>query len=313
MNKKIIFISSHFDLAMISLIHKFLDKRELAIFNVNSEFNFNISSKIDFKDIKGDEKTIISKIFNETNKNDILLFYKDCFNIKDRRTIFYVDEPLKGLFAKKPSRYVFQSNVAYNLYSKKYKGSMQLYMPLIYSPKRDTLPKNKTICCIYKEQTWPFVVDAITNLINDERKPEEPTFNLVVAGKEVEIKDERMKKITTFVDSIDQAFSSADVFIHMEKDVTFDHMILDAASQSIVTVSLPFKNVSEIIRDTETGFISSENVSLFASLVKDTITDVRKLPKLKDNAYQFSLKFTDDIILPKWEELFNLEDTSLVK
>ena len=330
--KRIVFIVDEVNndnkLSMIDTINKLSKYRLLSLIILTQEMDLDISSKIELyhldyniNDIKKNKKEIIDKISSLTTKNDILIYMSNDISYlipKQRMTILEYYKSSKSFLSFKQKRinkgfdyFIFFDNIERNKIIKKYKGSFLVYPSNRYYPKFDVNQKNNFIF-INNEYEDPMKALKFISFLNNKN------IHFIMYGIKYEgkIKDyilenslEKIVEEKYEYDKLD-AYKNADILFVTDMINIKPVSAIEALSQSLVI--LTYRKIDDI-SEKASIIIDNKNINETINEIKDLYIKNKKLEKYKTQAFNESLKYSNEVIIAKWLDILSILDNSTYK
>ena len=330
--KRIVFIVDEVNndnkLSMIDTINKLSKYRLLSLIILTHEIELDISSKIELyhldyniNDLKKNKKEIIDKISSLTTKNDILIYMSNDISYlipKQRMTILEYYKSSKSFLSFKQKRinkgfdyFIFFDNIERNKIIKKYKGSFLVYPSNRYYPKFDVNQKNNIIF-INNEYEDPMKALKFISMLNNKN------IHFIMYGIKYEgkIKDyilenslEKIVELKYEYDKLD-AYKNADILFVTDMINIKPVSAIEALSQSLVI--LTYRKIDDI-SEKSSIIIDNKNINEAINEIKDLYIKNKKLEKYKTQAFNESLKYSNEVIIAKWLDILSILDNSTYK
>ncbi len=334
--KRIVFVVDKVNndnkLSMIDTLNKLSKYRTILLIILTEEMELDISSKIesfylgyDINSFKKNKKEIIDKISSITTKNDCLIYISNNISYlipKERLVLLEYFNNSKDFLSckqkkinKKFDNFIFFDNQERNkiIKNKKYKGSFLVYPSNRFYPRYDTLMKNNIIF-INNEYENPML--ALNYILKLKEKYKDFYFIMYGLKYEGKIKDfileNNLEKKVLFkyeYEKID-AYKDADILFITDTINAKPVNAIEAISQSIVILS--YKKIDDITEKASI-IIDNKNIEESINSLKDLYIKNKRLENYKNQAFNESLKYRDDIIISKWLDILSILDNQTYK
>jgi len=334
--KRIVFVVDKVNndnkLSMIDTLNKLSKYRTILLIILTEEMELDISSKIesfylgyDINSFKKNKKEIIDKISSITTKNDCLIYISNNISYlipKERLVLLEYFNNSKDFLSckqkkinKKFDNFIFFDNQERNkiIKNKKYKGSFLVYPSNRFYPRYDTLKKNNIIF-INNEYENPML--ALNYILKLKEKYKDFYFIMYGLKYEGKIKDfileNNLEKKVLFkyeYEKID-AYKDADIIFITDTINAKPVNAIEAISQSIVILS--YKKIDDITEKASI-IIDNKNIEESINSLKDLYIKNKRLENYKNQAFNESLKYRDDIIISKWLDILSILDNQTYK
>ena len=334
--KRIVFVVDKVNndnkLSMIDTLNKLSKYRTILLIILTEEMELDISSKIesfylgyDINSFKKNKKEIIDKISSITTKNDCLIYISNNISYlipKERLVLLEYFNNSKDFLSckqkkinKKFDNFIFFDNQERNkiIKNKKYKGSFLVYPSNRFYPRYDTIMKNNIIF-INNEYENPML--ALNYILKLKEKYKDFYFIMYGLKYEGKIKDfileNNLEKKVLFkyeYEKID-AYKDADIIFITDTINAKPVNAIEAISQSIVILS--YKKIDDITEKASI-IIDNKNIEESINSLKDLYIKNKRLESYKNQAFNESLKYRDDIIISKWLDILSILDNQTYK
>ena len=345
--KKIYWIINQFNnndaaISCVEIANKLVQYRGISLIvlkKLDNSINYNVSGKIDVISLniedkyivddklnsyfKKNKKILMDKISELTTKNDLLIsssFLSSYIVPKGRRFLYYYTGTKNDFLSFKnkllrnkhrtPDNYIFTSELLKKAVEKKkrYFGAYQIYPSATSYQYLDLTSKNNTISFIGSFDNYNNPLKALEVIKKIKESGLKFTFNMYGSG----ILEDKIKayiKENSLINNVNlisdyelvDAIRKSDLIINTNNNDALPLIIIEALTQSVPVLS--YKN--ELTDDSHSIIIDSENYILE---IKELFTKTKRLEKFKQNALNYSYRFSKNVIIAKWLDILEIED-----
>jgi len=344
--KKIYWIINQFNnndaaISCVEIANKLVQYRGISLIVLgkeNNDINYNVSGKIDIiylniddnyilddklnNYFKKNKKNLMDKISELTTKNDLIVstsFLTSYIVPKGRRFLYYYSKIKEEFLSfknklmmrkyRKPDNYIFVSELLKKAIEKKkkYFGAYQIYPCASSYSYQDLSLKNNTISFINEYEDTNNILKVLE--IVNKLKSTGIKFKFNLYGKSFDKSIDKYIKENSLLNTVNvineyeliDAIRKSDLIININQKDAMPLIIIEALTQSVPIIS--YKN--EIVDDNNAIIIDSEN---YINELKDLFMKQKRLEKYKQNALNYSYRFSKNAIIAKWLDILEIED-----
>lgn len=334
-------------ISQIEIASKLVQYRSISLIVLGSKEDsiLNVSGKIDiiYLDIdkkyyeddiltsyfKANKNKLKNRISELTTKNDIIIStsYLSSYIVpKGRRFLYYylgtkdsflkITEKIRRRSYRTPDNYIFSSVTLKEFLDKKkkYRGSYQLYPCQSLYPSLDLSPKNNKMMYVYQNKDNYLLPLIILNKLKElgiNSTLDYYANDEIISKVKGYVVENGLTKQVNFISEFEMqsAFKQVDFVIYINNKNAIPLFIIEALSQSKIVIC----NKNEAIDEGTSITIDEKNISSTILELKDLINKSKRLEKYKQNSFNYSFRYSKDMIIAKWLDVLDNEDNLLHK